>query len=123
MRSTFHWANMSAAICWLIALQGVLAYVVVRPCLAAIQVLCMLTKSWGEDEFTFRKGWLWCMLTNNAMQVRMPAVMYSSSDNACCACESVHVEKPLMTACIVRHAGVGSVLPCVHVQSYLQRAC
>jgi Organic solute transporter Ostalpha len=69
---SFRLANLSAAIYWINVLQGVLAYVVVRPCLAFIQVMCMLTKSWGEDEFTFRKGWLWCMLTNNVMQVRMP---------------------------------------------------
>lgn len=52
-----------------VCMQGVLAYVVVRPTLAAIQVLCMLNHSWGEGEFTLKKGWLWCMLSNNVTQV------------------------------------------------------
>lgn len=61
-------------------MQGVLAYVFVRPTLAAVQLLCMLidnlgkdTESydtWGEGKFTFRKWWLWCMLINNVTQVR-----------------------------------------------------
>ena len=58
-------------------MQGVLAYVFVRPTLAAIQLLCMLIDSqglghdtWGEGKFTFHKWWLWCMLINNVTQVR-----------------------------------------------------
>lgn len=58
-------------------MQGVLAYVFVRPTLAAIQLLCMLIDSqglghdtWGEGKFTFHKWWLWCMLVNNVTQVR-----------------------------------------------------
>lgn len=48
--------------------QGVLAYVFVRPCLALIQVACMITHNWGEGQFTLRTGWLWCNLTNNITQ-------------------------------------------------------
>lgn len=62
-------------------LQGVLAYVFVRPMLAAIQLMCMLVDgppkpqgsgpdTWGEGKFTFHKWWLWCMLINNVTQVR-----------------------------------------------------
>jgi hypothetical protein len=57
-------------------MQGVLAYVFVRPTLAAIQLICMmldahgLGDAWGEGKFTFRKWWLWCQLINNVAQVR-----------------------------------------------------
>lgn len=57
-------------------MQGVLAYVVVRPTLAAVQLLCMLNDSWGEGEFTFQQGWLWCMLINNVTQVRHEMMLY-----------------------------------------------
>lgn len=59
-------------------MQGVLAYVFVRPALALIQLLCMYIDAqhwaedpWGEGKFTFRKWWLWCMLVNNITQVRL----------------------------------------------------
>ena len=54
--------------------QAVLAYVFVRPTLALVQVICMATHTWGEDQFTLSKGWLWCMLTNNITQVRRVAL-------------------------------------------------
>ena len=53
-------------------MQGVLVFVVVRPLLALIQVFCMWGGVWGEDEFTFERGWLWCMLINNVTQVQPP---------------------------------------------------
>lgn len=59
-------------------MQGVLTFVVVRPLLAAVQMICMAASTkdydrWGEDEFTLSKGWMWVMLTNNAAQVRAAA--------------------------------------------------
>lgn len=51
-------------------LQGVLSFVIVRPVLALVQILCMATNRFGEDEFTFTRGWLWCMLINNVTQAR-----------------------------------------------------
>lgn len=58
-------------------MQGVLAYVFVRPSLAAIQLICMFIDAngwgedtWGEGKFKLNKWWLWCQMINNVTQVR-----------------------------------------------------
>jgi hypothetical protein len=79
------------------SLQGVLAYVFVRPTLAAIQVLCMMHGTWGEGHFTFRKGWLWCMLTNNVTQVRR-----AKPGSAWCVSSGVRAQQAWCSWCIER---------------------
>jgi Organic solute transporter Ostalpha len=89
---------------FLFVVQGVLSFVFVRPILALIQVVCMLTHSWGEDQFTFRRGWLWCMLTNNATQV-------------CCRAVAGH-----LVVCIETRAHQSEADP-VGVQCYCEYVC
>jgi hypothetical protein len=71
-------------------MQGVLAYVFVRPSLAAIQLTCMLIDAnnwghdtWGEGKFTLTKPWLWCMLINNVTQVRIIAEQGLHAQRVC----------------------------------------